>query len=145
MIIISDIKSTYLKGSPKSLEEEGEHKEYREYREEQIEHEDNIPQASRKKLNLNNSLVITGMLEKVIVNLYNAMKLYWNNEKSETLILALLDPQIKSFKFIDEEIRNKTKKLLKIKYNELKINTSSTNNTTIIITTSEPSIFLIFE
>ncbi|CAG8634226.1 16156_t:CDS:1, partial [Funneliformis caledonium] len=56
--------------------EEGEHEEYEEYREEQIKHEDNIPQASRKKLNLNNSLVIIGMLEKIIVNLYNVIELY---------------------------------------------------------------------
>ncbi|CAG8766685.1 4449_t:CDS:1, partial [Funneliformis caledonium] len=125
--------------------DEEEYEEYREYREERIEHDDNIPQASRKKLNLNNSLVTTRMLEKVIVNLYNTMELYCNNEKSETLISALLDAQIKSLEFIDEEIRNKTKELLENKYNKLKINTSSTNNTTIITITSEPSIFSIFE
>ncbi|CAG8759776.1 15078_t:CDS:1, partial [Funneliformis caledonium] len=44
--------------------DKGEYEEYGEYRKEQIEYEDNISQVSRKKLNLNNSLVTTRMLEK---------------------------------------------------------------------------------
>ncbi|CAG8562495.1 13914_t:CDS:2 [Funneliformis caledonium] len=43
--------------------EKEEHEEYKGYREE-IEYKDNIPQASKKKLNLNNLLVTTEILKK---------------------------------------------------------------------------------
>ncbi|CAI2193101.1 3936_t:CDS:1, partial [Funneliformis geosporum] len=70
---------------------------------------ENIKNALEKRLNLNESFNTTGMLEKVKLNLYNTIELYWNKEEKGTLILALLDPKIKSLEFIDDdEIRNKT-------------------------------------
>src|SRR5204862_292112 len=91
--------------------------------EEEGEQAENIPNASRR-LNLDVPFVTTGMLEKVKLNLYNAMELYWNEEKEEVLILALLDPRVKSLTFIDkEEIRDKAKDLLKKKYDQLKAST----------------------
>lgn len=69
--------------------------------EEEGEQAENTPHASRR-LNLDVPFVTTDMLEKVKLNLYNAMELYWNEGK-EVLISALLNPRIKSLTFIDKE------------------------------------------
>ncbi len=87
----------------------------------------NIQNISRERLNLNELFNITKMLKKVKLNLYNAMELYWGKEEEETLISALLDPRIKSLEFIDDdEVRDKTKDLLKNKYDQLKADSSLT-------------------
>jgi hypothetical protein len=114
--------------------------------EEEGEQAENTPHASRR-LNLDVPFVTTGMLEKVKLNLYNAMELYWNEEKEEVLILALLDPRIKSLTFIDkEEIRNKAKDLLKNKYDQLKVLTTI-HQTPVFsaIPSKQSSLFSIFK
>jgi hypothetical protein len=99
------------------------------------------------RLNLNVPINTTGMLEKVKLHLYNAMELYWNKEEEETLISALLDPRIKSLEFVDnEEVRNKTKDLLKNKYDQLKTNSSLTVSTTpATLSSGQSSLFSIFK
>ncbi|CAG8602354.1 1035_t:CDS:2 [Funneliformis caledonium] len=62
--------------------------------------EENI---SERKLNLNQPFRTNKMLEK-------------NKEEEGVLISAILDPRIKCLGFVDEEIHNKTKDLLKSKY-----------------------------
>ena len=100
-----------------------------------------------RRLNLNEPFRTIGMLEKVKLDLYNAMELYWNKENEEVLISALLDPRIKSLGFIDnEEIRNKTKDLLKNKYDQLKADSLSTMPTTSPqLTSNQSSLFSIFK
>ncbi len=92
-------------------EEEGEQAEYEET--ESI-------QNSPKKLNLNTSFVTINVLEKVKTNLYNAIEFYWDEKEEEILISALLDPRIKSLKFVEEKVCDEVKELLKSKYNQLK-------------------------
>lgn len=100
-----------------------------------------------RRLNLNELFNIIGMLEKIKHYLYKGMELYWNKEEEETLISALLDPRIKSLGFIDdEEVRNKTKDLLKNKYDQLKANSlSTTPATSSILSFSQSSLFSIFK
>ena len=76
--------------------------------------------SGRRRLNLNQPFRTTEILEKVKLDLYNAMELYWNKEEEGVLISAILDSRIKFLGFVDEEIRNKTKDLLKNKYDQLK-------------------------
>jgi hypothetical protein len=102
--------------------------------------EENI---SGRRLNLNQPFRTTKMLEKVKLDLYNAMELYWNKEEEGVLISAILDPRIKFLGFVDEEIRNKTKDLLKNKYDQLKADSLSTMPT--IPPPSESSLFSIFK
>ena len=45
---------------------------------------ENIQNESGRRLNLNEPFNTTRMLEKVKLNLYNAMELYWNKEEEET-------------------------------------------------------------
>jgi len=111
------------------------------------------------KLNLNEPFITTRMLEKVKLNLYNAMETYWHEEEGKDLISALLDPRIKSLAFIDnEEIRNEAKELLNKKYHELKADsllTTDHQTTSFLIPSdlpspfntsfTQPSLFLIFE
>ncbi|GES96427.1 zinc finger BED domain-containing protein 1-like [Rhizophagus clarus] len=77
----------------------------------------------------------------------NRQKLYWNKEEEETLISALLDPRIKSVGFVDnEEVCNKTKDLLKNKYDQLKANSSLTASTTLAtLSSGQSSLFSIFK
>ena len=113
---------------------------------EQAEYEANSQNMSRGKLNLNQPLVTTKMLEKVKLNLYNAMELYFDKEEGEVLISALLDPRIKSLTFVDDNrVRDEAKELLKNKYNELKDNPSSTTCRTLPTQFNQPSLFSIFE
>ncbi|GES78890.1 zinc finger BED domain-containing protein 1-like [Rhizophagus clarus] len=104
-------------------------------------------QSASGRLNLNVPFNTTGMLEKVKLHLYNAMELYWNKEEEETLISALLDPRIKSLGFVDnEEVCNKTKDLLKNKYDQLKANSSLTASTTpATLSSGQSSLFSIFK
>jgi len=83
------------------------------------------------------------MLKKVKLNLYNAIELYWNKEEEGILISAILDPKIKFLGFVDEEIRNKIKDLLKNKYDQLKVESLSTMPT--ISPSNEFSLFSIFK
>ena len=100
-----------------------------------------------RRLDLNEPFGTIGMLEKVKLDLYNAMELYWNKENEEILISAILDPRIKFLGFIDnEEIRNKTKDLLKNKYDQLKTNSLSTIPiTSPQLTSNQSSLFSIFK
>ncbi|CAG8653248.1 13687_t:CDS:2 [Funneliformis caledonium] len=79
----------------------------------------------------------------VKLHLCNAMELYWNKEEKGVLILAILDSRIKCLGFVDEEIRNKTKDLLKSKYDQLKADFLSTMPT--ILLPSKSSLFSIFK
>ena len=103
--------------------------------------------TSERRLDLNEPFGTIGMLEKVKLDLYNAMELYWNKENEKILISAILDPRIKFLGFIDnEEIRNKTKDLLKNKYDQLKTNSLSTIPTTSPqLTSNQSSLFSIFK
>jgi len=103
--------------------------------------------VQEKRLNLNEPFRTTKMLEKVKLNLYNAMELYWPKEEGKFLISALLDPRIKSLGFIDsEEVRNKAKELLKDKFDQLKADSLSTTPVTHSTLPSGPSsLFSIFK
>ena len=83
------------------------------------------------------------MLEIVKLDLYNVMELYWNKEEKGVLISAILDLRIKCLGFVDEKIHNKTKDLLKSKYDQLKADSLSTMPT--IPPSSESSLFSIFK
>jgi hypothetical protein len=120
---------------------------------EQAECEEELQNTSEKRLNLNEPLKTKKMLEKVKLNLYNAMELYWHQEGKE-LVSALLDPRTKSLAFIDnEEVCNEAKEILKNEYDNFKANSSLTtiHQTPINFQTAqtaqfnEPSIFSIFE
>jgi hypothetical protein len=80
-------------------------------------------------MNINKLLETQNILEKVKLDLYNAMELYWDREETEILILALLDSRIKSLDFVNnDEIRDEAKELLEKKYIELKGDSSSLEN-----------------
>ena len=111
--------------------------------EEEEEGEQAEENMSGRRLNLNQPFRTTEILEKVKLDLYNAMELYWNKEEEGILISAILDPRIKFLGFVDEEIRNKTKDLLKNKYDQLKTESLSTMPT--IPPPSESSLFSIFK
>ena len=108
---------------------------------------ENIQNISKERLNLNELFNITGMLKKVKLNLYNAIELYWDKEEEETLISALLDPRIKSLEFIDDDkVRDKTKDLLKNKYDQLKADSSLIAPVTPSTSSSgQSSLFSIFK
>ncbi|CAI2188772.1 520_t:CDS:1, partial [Funneliformis geosporum] len=64
----------------------------------------------------------------------------------ETLILALLNLRITSLEFIDDnEIRNKTKDLLKNKYDQLKANPLTIPAASSTLLSNQSSLFLIFK
>src|SRR6266498_805155 len=125
-------------------EKEGEQTEY-----EETECIQNLP----KKLNLNTPFVIINVLEKVKTNLYNAIEFYWDEKEEEILISALLDPRIKSLKFVEEKVCDEVKELLKSKYNQLKTDSLLATIRQLLATTSytpstpsftQPSLFSIF-
>ena len=106
---------------------------------------ENTQNRSERRLNLNEPLRTTKMLEKVKLNLYNAMELYWNKEEGEALISGLLDPRIKSLGFIDnEEVRNKAKDLLKSKYDQFKADSLLTISITPTLSSDQFSLICKF-
>lgn len=132
-IRISDVNNLEELTDVFEEEEEGEQAEY-----------ENI---QGRRLNLNEPFRTTKILEKVKLNLYNAMELYWPKEEGKLLISALLDPRIKSLGFIDnEEVCNEAKELLKDKFNQLKsdslLTTSTTHST---LPSGSSSLFSIFK
>jgi hypothetical protein len=54
-------------------------------------------------MNINKLLETQNILEKVKLDLYNAMELYWDQKETEILISALLDPRIKSLDFVNND------------------------------------------
>ncbi len=93
------------------------------------------------------------VLEKVKTNLYNAIEFYWDKKEEEILISALLDPRIKSLKFVEEKVCDEVKELLKSKYNQLKTDSLLATIRQLLATTSytpstpsftQPSLFSIF-
>jgi hypothetical protein len=90
---------------------------------------ENTQNTLGNKVDINKPLETQNILEKVKLDLYNAMELYWDREETEILILALLDSRIKSLDFVNnDEIRDEAKELLEKKYIELKGDSSSLEN-----------------
>lgn len=83
---------------------------------------ENTQNTPGRKLDINKPLETQNMLEKVKLDLYNAMELYWDQEEAGILISALLDPRIKSLDFVsNEKIRDEAKELLEKSILSLKV------------------------
>jgi hypothetical protein len=83
---------------------------------------ENTQNTLGNKVDINKPLETQNMLEKIKLDLYNAMGLYWDREETEILISVLLDPKIKSLDFVNnDEIRDEAKELLEKSISSLKV------------------------
>ncbi|CAG8740226.1 25360_t:CDS:1, partial [Racocetra persica] len=67
---------------------------------------------------------MTGILEKVKENIYNALICYWNDPNDLGLMAALLDPHYKSLDFVDDDEKQLTIQKLRDEFDELEEPTS---------------------
>jgi hAT family C-terminal dimerisation region len=78
------------------------------------------PIATRK-LKINNPVNIQGLVKKVKLALYAAMKYYWNNLITpETLLPSILDPRLKDLPFVTVKQRFDAEEYLSDKYDQEK-------------------------
>src|SRR5262249_9072724 len=81
-----------------------------------------------KKLRINNPANTEGLVKKIKLTLYAAMKHYWSDLVTpEVLLPSLLDPRIKDLSFVTVKERIDTEELLIDKYNQEKSLSLSTS------------------
>ncbi|CAG8489638.1 6380_t:CDS:2 [Cetraspora pellucida] len=60
-----------------------------------------VSNITKRRISIKNPLNMTGILEKIKKNIYDAMIYYWNVLNEVSLMMALLDPRYKSLDFLE--------------------------------------------
>ena len=74
----------------------------------------------KAKINISRPANTNGLYKKIIQTLYNSIKHYWSDPSILAMLASALDPRFKHLKFIDNQLRIETLKILKEQYEMIK-------------------------
>jgi len=82
--------------------------------------EESNGERRRRKINITNPVNTNGLYKKVISTLYKSINHYWSDPSVIAMLASTLDPRFKHLKFVDEQLRLESLKILKEQYEMIK-------------------------